>query len=55
MEGLDPIMNAPEILCELPLKGISTDPTTGKKLIPEMLNRQTVVKLVMQGKEIKEE
>jgi len=39
MEGLDPIMNSPELLAELNCKGTKIDATTGKILIPEMLNR----------------
>jgi hypothetical protein len=55
MEGLDPAMNDPELLDALALKGIKIDPKTGKKLIPEVLNRKTVVQMKMQGRHISEE
>ena len=55
MAGLDPAMNDPQLLDALALKGIKIDPKTGKKLIPEVLNRKTVVKMKMQGRNISEE
>ena len=55
MAGLDPAMNDPQLLDALALKGIKIDPNTGKKLIPEVLNRKTVVKMKMQGRNISEE